>query len=115
MAVLALTDSLKDMKERLGRMVVACDKNGQPVTAEDLVSILQRPLRAAYPSRQWKFSDTWVGIQRVSAHRFFSPQASLPCSFALLNAVRAFIMWLPLAVTKIHHSHFVSFHYSPWS
>ncbi|XP_023420315.2 monofunctional C1-tetrahydrofolate synthase, mitochondrial isoform X1 [Cavia porcellus] len=36
MAVLALTDSLKDMKERLGRMVVACDKNGQPVTAEDL-------------------------------------------------------------------------------
>ncbi|KAM6180743.1 monofunctional C1-tetrahydrofolate synthase, mitochondrial [Erethizon dorsatum] len=36
MAVLALTDSLKDMKERLGRMVVASDKNGQPVTAEDL-------------------------------------------------------------------------------
>ncbi|KAM5228771.1 monofunctional C1-tetrahydrofolate synthase, mitochondrial [Ctenodactylus gundi] len=36
MAVLALTDSLKDMKERLGRMVVASDKDGQPVTAEDL-------------------------------------------------------------------------------
>uniref|UniRef100_A0A8D1FJ98 formate--tetrahydrofolate ligase n=1 Tax=Sus scrofa TaxID=9823 RepID=A0A8D1FJ98_PIG len=36
MAVLALTDSLKDMKERLGRMVVASDKNGQPVTADDL-------------------------------------------------------------------------------
>uniref|UniRef100_G1L9P7 Monofunctional C1-tetrahydrofolate synthase, mitochondrial n=1 Tax=Ailuropoda melanoleuca TaxID=9646 RepID=G1L9P7_AILME len=36
MAVLALTDSLVDMKERLGRMVVASDKNGQPVTAEDL-------------------------------------------------------------------------------
>uniref|UniRef100_A0A8C0XG88 Monofunctional C1-tetrahydrofolate synthase, mitochondrial n=1 Tax=Castor canadensis TaxID=51338 RepID=A0A8C0XG88_CASCN len=36
MAVLALTDSLADMKERLGRMVVASDKNGQPVTAEDL-------------------------------------------------------------------------------
>ncbi|XP_073075856.1 monofunctional C1-tetrahydrofolate synthase, mitochondrial [Manis javanica] len=36
MAVLALTDSLTDMKERLGRMVVASDKNGQPVTAEDL-------------------------------------------------------------------------------
>jgi len=36
MAVLALTDSLEDMKERLGRMVVASDKNGQPVTAEDL-------------------------------------------------------------------------------
>ncbi|XP_053315599.1 monofunctional C1-tetrahydrofolate synthase, mitochondrial [Spea bombifrons] len=36
MAILALTDSLQDMKERLGRMVVACDKKGQPVTAEDL-------------------------------------------------------------------------------
>ncbi|XP_006874411.1 PREDICTED: monofunctional C1-tetrahydrofolate synthase, mitochondrial-like [Chrysochloris asiatica] len=36
MAVLALTHSLMDMKERLGRMVVASDKNGQPVTAEDL-------------------------------------------------------------------------------
>lgn len=39
MAVLALTDSLADMKDRLGRMVVASDKDGQPVTAEDLVSI----------------------------------------------------------------------------
>ncbi|XP_006882860.1 PREDICTED: monofunctional C1-tetrahydrofolate synthase, mitochondrial-like [Elephantulus edwardii] len=36
MAVLALTDSLSDMKERLGRMVVASAKNGQPVTADDL-------------------------------------------------------------------------------
>ncbi|XP_030050963.1 LOW QUALITY PROTEIN: monofunctional C1-tetrahydrofolate synthase, mitochondrial, partial [Microcaecilia unicolor] len=36
MAILALTDSLADMKERLGRMVVASDKDGQPVTAEDL-------------------------------------------------------------------------------
>ncbi|EPY80646.1 Monofunctional C1-tetrahydrofolate synthase, mitochondrial-like protein [Camelus ferus] len=36
MAVLALTNSLADMKERLGRMVVASDKNGQPVTADDL-------------------------------------------------------------------------------
>uniref|UniRef100_A0A674IAP2 formate--tetrahydrofolate ligase n=1 Tax=Terrapene triunguis TaxID=2587831 RepID=A0A674IAP2_9SAUR len=37
MAILALTTSLADMKERLGKMVVANDKNGQPVTAEDLV------------------------------------------------------------------------------
>nr|XP_005552196.1 PREDICTED: monofunctional C1-tetrahydrofolate synthase, mitochondrial isoform X3 [Macaca fascicularis] len=36
MAVLALTDSLTDMKARLGRMVVASDKSGQPVTADDL-------------------------------------------------------------------------------
>ncbi|XP_063299164.1 monofunctional C1-tetrahydrofolate synthase, mitochondrial [Pelobates fuscus] len=36
MAILALTNGLQDMKERLGRMVVASDKKGQPVTAEDL-------------------------------------------------------------------------------
>lgn len=36
MAILALTTSLKDMKERLGKIVVANDKKGEPVTAEDL-------------------------------------------------------------------------------
>jgi len=37
MAILALTTSLKDMIERLGRMVVASDRNSNPVTADDLV------------------------------------------------------------------------------
>ncbi|XP_040454237.1 monofunctional C1-tetrahydrofolate synthase, mitochondrial isoform X6 [Falco naumanni] len=36
MAILALTTSLQDMKERLGKMVVANDKKGKPLTAEDL-------------------------------------------------------------------------------
>merc|ERR1711990_774492 len=36
MAVLALTTSLADMRERLGKMVVASSKAGDPVTAEDL-------------------------------------------------------------------------------
>lgn len=36
MAILALTDSLADMKNRLGKIVVANDRKGQPVTAEDL-------------------------------------------------------------------------------
>ncbi|BFZ07308.1 hypothetical protein BsWGS_10347 [Bradybaena similaris] len=36
MAVLALTTSLQDMRERLGRMVVASSKSGDPVTADDL-------------------------------------------------------------------------------
>ena len=36
MAVLALTTSLGDMRERLGRMVVASDLDGNAVTAEDL-------------------------------------------------------------------------------
>ena len=36
MAILALTTSLEDMRERLGRMVVATNKQGEAVTAEDL-------------------------------------------------------------------------------
>jgi formyltetrahydrofolate synthetase len=36
MAILALATGLKDMRERFGRMVVALDKSGKPVTAEDL-------------------------------------------------------------------------------
>jgi formate--tetrahydrofolate ligase len=36
MAILALTTSLKDIRERLGRIVVAFTKDGKPVTAEDL-------------------------------------------------------------------------------
>ncbi|XP_005095912.1 C-1-tetrahydrofolate synthase, cytoplasmic [Aplysia californica] len=36
MAILALTTDLGDMRERLGRMVVASSKAGQPVTADDL-------------------------------------------------------------------------------
>ena len=38
MAVLALTTDLADMRERLGKMVVASSKEGVPVTANDLVS-----------------------------------------------------------------------------
>jgi len=36
MAILALTTSLADMRDRLGRMVVATSKKGEAVTAEDL-------------------------------------------------------------------------------
>ncbi|XP_062076773.1 formate--tetrahydrofolate ligase-like isoform X1 [Humulus lupulus] len=36
MAVLALTTSLADMRERLGRMVIGNSKAGDPVTADDL-------------------------------------------------------------------------------
>ncbi|KAH3846726.1 hypothetical protein DPMN_089028, partial [Dreissena polymorpha] len=36
MAILALTTSLQDMRERLGNMVVASSKAGVPVTADDL-------------------------------------------------------------------------------
>uniref|UniRef100_A0A8C5C6N8 C-1-tetrahydrofolate synthase, cytoplasmic n=1 Tax=Gadus morhua TaxID=8049 RepID=A0A8C5C6N8_GADMO len=36
MAVLALTSSLADMRQRLANMVVATSKSGQPITTEDL-------------------------------------------------------------------------------
>ncbi len=36
MAILALTTSLQDMRQRIGRMVVAYDMDRQPVTAEDI-------------------------------------------------------------------------------
>ena len=36
MAVLALTSSLSDMRERLGKMVVCSDNKGNPVTADDI-------------------------------------------------------------------------------
>ncbi|GME93042.1 unnamed protein product [[Candida] boidinii] len=36
MAILALSTSLKDMRERLGKMVVASSKSGEPITCEDL-------------------------------------------------------------------------------
>lgn len=36
MAILALTSGRKDMRKRLGRMVLATTKDGKPVTAEDI-------------------------------------------------------------------------------
>jgi formyltetrahydrofolate synthetase len=36
MAILALSTSLQDMRERIGRIVLALDKNDQPVTVEDV-------------------------------------------------------------------------------
>ncbi len=36
MAILAIANDLKDLRERIGRMVVAYDKTGKPITTEDL-------------------------------------------------------------------------------
>jgi len=36
MAILAVSKDLKDMRERMGRIVVAYDKSGNPITTEDL-------------------------------------------------------------------------------
>lgn len=39
MAVLCLADDMKDLKERLGRMIVAYNYQGEPVTAADLKAV----------------------------------------------------------------------------
>ncbi len=36
MAILALATDLKDLRERIGRIIVAYDKSGKPITAEDV-------------------------------------------------------------------------------
>ncbi|NOX60931.1 MAG: formate--tetrahydrofolate ligase [Chloroflexi bacterium] len=36
MAILALTTSLADMRDRLGRMVIGASRSGEPITADDL-------------------------------------------------------------------------------
>lgn len=89
MAVLALTDSLTDMKERLGRMVVASDKNGQPVTADDLVSAAtsEAPESVLFHQEEEGFllSACVMGIQRISAHTFSPSQACLFCNFIVFS------------------------------
>ena len=36
MAILAVTTGLRDMRERLGRIVVGTSRAGEPITADDL-------------------------------------------------------------------------------
>jgi len=61
MAVLALTTSLADMRKRLGCMVVATSRSGQPITADDLVSwlFLCFSLRLLYI---WFFVSVYVSL-----------------------------------------------------
>ena len=59
MAILALTSGLRDMRERLGKMVVASSKAGQPVTADDLVSLC-----IAYTYRG--FPLWWPAVRQVN-------------------------------------------------
>ena len=100
MAVLALTDSLAGMKDRLGRMVVASDRDGQPVTAEDLVCIAGRSWGA---SGDWRASAgvEW-GFWKVMHCPLTSSQVLL-----LLN-VSVSIAGLDLTVARAFEMYFIS-------
>lgn len=69
MAVLALTTSLEDMRQRLAKMVVATSRSGQPVTTEDLVGGLE-PLHTRVVSTSsggpsvFFFSSLLAGCER---------------------------------------------------
>lgn len=54
MAILALADSLADMRSRLARMVVGTSRSGQPVTAEDLVCVSRCGFRCLDNVGVWK-------------------------------------------------------------
>jgi formate--tetrahydrofolate ligase len=61
MAVLALTSSLADLRERLGRMVIGSSRDGVPITADDLgvsgaLAVLMRDAsRVLFLNRRRKF------------------------------------------------------------
>ena len=72
MAVLALTTSLADMRGRLGRMVVASSRAGEPVTTDDLglggaLTVLMRD--AIQPTLMQTLEETPVFVH-AGAHGF---------------------------------------------
>lgn len=69
MAVLALTSSLEDMRERLAKMVVATSRSGEPITTEDLVSVLLSDF-----SVNWSVRSVPTGNSNVSC---FYPRVSV--------------------------------------
>lgn len=67
MAVLALSDGLDDMKKRLGRMVVASSKRGEPVTTDDLVreSFSSQMLFPSTSKSPWIEKHRDISVQKI--------------------------------------------------
>ena len=90
MAILALTTDLRDMRERLGKIVVASDKDNNPITTEDLgvsgaLAVLMKD--AIKPNlmqtlegklaRKWLGKAFWLGEEirgdiYISVEKYFS-------------------------------------------
>jgi hypothetical protein len=90
MAVLSLTTSLRDMRERLGRMVVAVSRAGVPVTADDLgvsgalavlmqdaimPTLMQVRVRGPTPAPYPPPSSTGSGLWSVRARSSDAPRS----------------------------------------
>lgn len=58
MAVLALGKDVEDIKQRLASMVVALDKSGNPVTADDLVNVLSGSRNAHFAVKKVREENT---------------------------------------------------------
>lgn len=94
MAVLALTSSLEDMRDRLGKMVVASSKKGEPISTEDLVGpgviplcLYSQPLSAAT-------DNTNYGVVKI-----LQLTNEVIWSFYLVNKYEIYKKTLPQRVT----------------
>ena len=104
MAVLALTTGLTDMRQRLGAMVVATSKQGDPVTADDIgvggaLAVLMRDaikpnLMQTLEVRSYKCTLLDIVLKvTFRAHRYLSTPVP---SLILRTEIRPFlrIVWL---------------------
>ena len=76
MAVLCLARNLKDLKERLGKMVVAYNYQGEPVTAADLKAVGAKrtiPLNVSGPFHSPFLQTAGEELERKLKRQSFIP------------------------------------------
>lgn len=97
MAVLALSTGLADMRERLGAMVVATSKQGEPITADDIgvSGALAVLLKDAIKPNLMQTLQVRIHVVTTLYPLTFDPRALL-CSFMLVL--------LPILRMAIHPS-----------
>ena len=80
MAILALTTGLADMRDRLGKIVISSDTDGNPVTAEDIgitgaLTVLMRD--AIRPNLMQTFEGTPVFVHAGNVEIVYKYRASV--------------------------------------
>lgn len=87
MAILALADSLEDMKNRLAHMVVGTSRSGQPVTAEDLVCVTVW----SFHSRSVGILSRTISVSLSSLHVSISTAEEFPVLTGHKNVLNCFL------------------------